>query len=82
MPVKMKMWVGNLDGSRRGLVIASSKKRARELLGTRTSLDEFNAYWRELPIDPTLDVEVLYTRPFDASATPWVRGRCPVKGSP
>ena len=76
MPVKLKMWVGNLDGRREGLVIAPTKKRAREVIGPRTSESDFNAYWREWPVDPRLDPEVLYTRKFGARMESWFRGRC------
>ena len=68
MPVKkLKMWVGNLDGQHKGLVIASTKKRAREIIGPRTSETDFNSYWREWPVDLRLEPEVLYTRRFGAS---------------
>ena len=78
MPVKLKMWVGNLDGSREGLVIAPTKVRAREILGTRTtSRSDFDAYWRDHPVDPRLEPEVLYTRRFGAPMESWFRGRCP-----
>lgn len=30
---KLKMWIGNLDGRREGLVIATTKKRAIEIVG-------------------------------------------------
>ena len=71
---KLKMWTGNLDGRRRGRVIAPSKQRASEIVGS--SLTDFNRHWREeQPIDETLASEVLYTRPFD-SRGPWVAGRC------
>ena len=77
MPVKkLKMWVGNLDGSREGLVIAQTKARAREILGTRTSRADFDSYWRVHPVDPRLEPEVLYTRKFGAGFDPWFRGRC------
>ena len=73
---KLKMWTGNLDGRRRGRVIASSKRRASEIVGS--SLTDFNRYWREdQPIDEALAPEVLYTRPFN-SRGPWFAGRCPL----
>lgn len=75
---KLKMWVGNLDGRREGLVIAPSKKRAREIIGPRTSVTDFNSYWREWPVDLRLEPEVLYTRRFNASMESWFRGRCPL----
>ena len=72
--MKMKMWIGNFDGRRQGLVIAPTKKRAREVTGR--SVTEFNNYWHEISNNSGLEPEVLYTRPFDAkSDTPWKRGR-------
>lgn len=78
---KLKMWIGNLDGSRHGLVIAHSKQRAREVVGVGRA--DFDSYWSEQRvINTTLDPEVLYTRPIanrGASQTaPWQRGRCPL----
>lgn len=74
------MWVGNLDGSRQGLVIAASKERARKIVGTGRT--DFDGHWKLQPaIDPTLDPEVLYTRAFSRSGNdsgPWYRGRCPL----
>lgn len=78
MPVKLKMWVGNLDGRREGLVIAATKKRAREVIGPRTSVADFNSYWREWPVDLRLEPEVLYTRRFGARMESWFHGRCPL----
>ena len=71
--LKLKMWTGNFDGSRQGLVIATSKQRASEVVGS--GLTDFNRHWREQPIDEALEPEMLYTRPFD-SRGPWFRGRC------
>lgn len=72
------MWIGNLDGSREGLVIAPTKVRAREIIGT-SSRSDFDAYWRLQPsVDPILDPEVLYTRRFGVRAVAWFRGRCPL----
>jgi len=75
--VKLKMWIGNFDGRRQGLVIAATKKRAREVV--ERSVTEFNGHWHEIPINTSLEPEVLYTRPFDAAKdVPWQRGRCPL----
>ena len=78
MTPKLKMWTGNLDGTRQGLVIATSKAKARAIIGT--SSNDFDGHWTLQPaIDTSLEPEVLYTRRFanrDAS-TPWQRGRCP-----
>ena len=73
--MKLKMWVGNLDGSREGLVIAPTKVRARAIIGTGRA--DFDAYWREYPVDPRLEPEVLYTRRFGGRMESWFRGRCP-----
>jgi hypothetical protein len=74
------MWIGNLDGSRQGLVIVTSKARARKIAGS--SHNDFDGYWIEQPaIYPALDPEVLYTRPIQRhrnDAVPWYRGRCPL----
>jgi hypothetical protein len=80
--MKTKLWIGNFDGRRQGLVIAATKKRAREIVGR--SVTEFNSYWHEMPLDRVassagLEAEVLYTRPFDAKDdVPWQKGRCPL----
>ena len=74
---KLKMWTGNLDGRRKGLVIARTKQRAIEVVGT--GIADFNRHWREQPIDESLNPEVLYTRPYAdgiRGAKTWVRGRC------
>lgn len=83
--MKLKMWTGNLDGRREGLVIAPSKERARAIVGGGRA--NFDSYWTLQPaVDPTLDPEVLYTRPIihrvqPGSSTAWQRGRCPTVGS-
>lgn len=75
-PMKtMKMWIGNLDGDRSGLVIASSKERARWIVGT--SRADFDSYWVLQPgVDQGLEFEVLYTR-TDATSK-WQQGRCQI----
>ncbi len=77
---KLKMWIGNLAGARQGLVIASTKDRARKIVGTSRS--DFDSYWIEQPaIYPALEPEMLYTRPIQRhrnDAVPWYRGRCPL----
>lgn len=81
MPVTLKMWIGNLDGRREGLVVAPTKVRAREVIGAstgaRSSRKDFDDYWTEHPVDPRYDPEVLYTRRFGAPMESWSRGRCP-----
>ena len=71
---KRKMWIGNLDGDRRGLLIASSKERARQIVGT--SRRDFDDYWVLQPsVDPGLEAEVLYTKPIEDNHGSWQQGR-------
>lgn len=75
----MKMWIGNLDGSRAGLVIAPTKERARKIVGAGRT--DFDAYWRLHPVDTTLAAETLYTRPIGPEPNglaQWEQGRCPL----
>jgi len=75
--VKLKMWIGNFDGSRQGLVIAPTKARAIAIVGSSRS--DFNGHWiLRRDVDPTLEPEVLYTRPFNKHDAAWFRGRCPL----
>ena len=77
--MKMKMWIGNLDGSRAGLVIAPSKERARTIVGTGRT--DFDAYWKLQPhVDAALQPETLYTRPMRPGCpAAWQPGRCPLE---
>lgn len=73
------MWLGNLDGIRQGLIISSSKERARKLV--RASRAEFDGYWvAQCEVDPDKKPDTLYTRPGMASYTgdppPWIEGLC------
>lgn len=69
------MWTGNYDGVREGLVVASTKEKAWK--ATRSGRTDFNAYWREQPLDPSFEHEVLYTRPLDRTGErPWTKGLC------
>jgi hypothetical protein len=71
----MRMWIGNLDGDRSGLVISSSKERARTIVGA--SRAEFDDYWaRQSGVDQELESDVLYTRPISGGVK-WQQGRCP-----
>ena len=73
-----KMWIGNYDGDRQGLVISTSKVAARKVL--RTGMREFNEYWVEQPsYEPTLEIDTLYTRPMTRGGefVKWTKGRCP-----
>lgn len=74
---KLKMWVGNFDGARQGLVIAANKQCARKVV--RAGRADFDGYWSEQPVDPALEPEVLYTRAFTRYGEPpgpWQQGRC------
>lgn len=71
----MKMWIGNLDGDRQELVIASSKERARKIVGTSRS--DFDSYWvLQAGVDQGLEFEVLYTRAMGRDGALWQQGRC------
>lgn len=74
----MKMWIGNLDGERQGLVIAPSKERARKIVNT--SRRDFDDFWVvQAGVDQGLEFEVLHTRV--GASDVWKQGRCPVKRS-
>ncbi len=82
--MKIKQFTtGNLDGERRGLVLATSKKAAIEAIG-RISLRDFNNSWVERQDEEKesgdFDVGVLYTKPisYGPSQFKWVKGRCPI----
>ena len=69
--VKLKCWVGNLNGSYRGLVVATSKTKAAAVAGT--TLYDFNKFWHK-----AISVKIgefkpdtLYRKHFD-SAEAWV----------
>jgi hypothetical protein len=82
--VKFKMWIGNLDGDRQGLVVAASSRKAAAIVGT-TRWDLEN-YWvlqpgliteakaKELGFEPG----VLYTR-FPGHPE-WTEGRVSLEG--
>lgn len=71
------MWIGNLDGRREGLVIATTKKRAIEIVGAGRT--DFENHWVLKPtVDETLNPETLYTRRFDDRESAWFAGRCPL----
>lgn len=78
---KLKMFVGNYDGTRRGLVISTSKKDAAEI--ARTSLQDFNRFWREAQTQPDwfpqFKPRTLYTSSMFygiITAGDWKEGRC------
>lgn len=62
------MWVGNLDGRRQGLIVASSKAEAVRILGN--SLKDFNDYWVERPLETTFEPRALYVRSYTRPG-PW-----------
>lgn len=71
----MKVYIGNLDGTRQGLVVAPSKKRACEL--THQSLHHFNQYWSDASSrlsSSDFKPETLYTRLYSAGPA-WTEGR-------
>jgi len=49
MPRKLKVWGGNWDGQKRGLVAAHTKKEALEIINGHCylSMGHFNDYWAE-----------------------------------
>lgn len=88
MPSKLKVWIGNLDGSRQGLVIASSQIAGAKAVNT--GLTDFRRYWKAINEASEgeltrFQVETLYTRPMASKAhdglVPWNKGRCTL-GSP
>lgn len=77
----MKCYTGNLDGLRRGLIIASNQKEAAA--GVGCSVYSFREFWsttRTLP-EQEIKPNTLYTQPFDSSG-PWIEGRCEIKKRP
>ena len=79
----MRLWIGNYDGRREGLIYARSKTAAARILGV--SLTEFNSYWHEperiVQVNGAADFEpeTLYTRPYHAHGFgTFFKGRCPL----
>lgn len=70
--MKLKAWVGNYDGRRSGLVIASSKEKARRVVGS--SRADFDNYWTQTTaVYLTLEPETLYLRGIDDFKGQWVK---------
>ena len=72
--MKLRMWIGNHDGRQLGLVIASTKKRALEVINQagRTGRKAFDDFWDEATeVDPGFDVETLYLSPMDTRPRVW-----------
>jgi hypothetical protein len=87
--VKLKCWIGNLDGRRRGLVISTSKDKAREAIasggGGRVSRAEFDGYWALQEdfymrgLGALFKPDTLYTHEIshaEDTVLEWHEGRC------
>jgi hypothetical protein len=71
---RLKCWMGNLDGSRQGLVISVSKREAAKAVGC--SQGDFEKYWREARSwTGAFEINRLYTRRYDSKGE-WFEGRC------
>lgn len=78
----MKLWIGNYDGRREGLVLAKTKTAAARIAGI--SPYTFNNFWNEA--DRVIQVngvqefepETLYTRPHNVYGGTFTKGRCPL----
>lgn len=79
---QLRLWLGNYDGRREGLVYAPSKVAAARAIGI--SIAVFNAWWvepsRVVQINGVgdLEPETLYTRPYHTYGSAFVKGRCPL----
>lgn len=73
--VSLKCFVGNLDGQRQGLIVASSQSKAAAIAGC--SIASFRDYWSASSKWPDQEIKhaTLYSRPFN-SAFDWAEGRC------
>ena len=78
----MKMWIGNYDGRREGLIIAKSKAAAAKIAGC--SVRAFSNYWNEstrvLQVNGVGDFEpdTLYTRSLRTYGSTFFKGKCPL----
>jgi hypothetical protein len=70
-----KCWIGNLDGRRQGLVIATSQRRAVEVIGT--TVGDFRRFWCEQrTVLDGYEPNTLYTRRYGGSAQePFYKGK-------
>lgn len=67
---KLRMWVGNLDGTNQGLVITTSKAKAMAII--RCGRTEFDGYWIEKDVDPGIaEYERLYVKPWGDADAVW-----------
>lgn len=74
---QMKCFQGNFDGTRRGLVIASSQKNAVKVVGI--SIHDFRNYWSNVLSWPKQELKpnTLYTRSINKYGDEkWFEGRC------
>jgi len=80
----MKLWIGNYDGRREGLIVAATKTAAARVVGCSTL--RFGDYWHEAPRvvehvggAQDFEPETLYTRSISAYPRGvFVKGRCPL----
>lgn len=78
--MKLKHYCGNLDGLRKGYVIAPNRKRAAEIV--RCSQYHFTNFFGEIPPSEDsadFEPETLYTQPYTwPEQTGWTKGNCPI----
>lgn len=75
--MKIKTFIGNYDGLRQGLVIASTKREAAQAIEWSTK--DFRDYWDETITSWSfrdLKHKTLYTRANNNPSGTWVEGRC------
>ena len=74
---RVKMFEGNYDGSRMGLILATSQKMAANIAGC--GVQSFRDFWYSLEPRPYCvgkKHDTLYTKPMDAAPSEYVEGRC------
>lgn len=80
----MKLWIGNYDGRREGLIYATTKTAAARVAGCSPA--RFRDYWSEATRvvehaggAQDFEPETLYTRPISKYPKGvFVKGRCPL----
>jgi len=72
---RVRVYIGNYDGTREGLVVAANQKDAAKV--AHCSVYHFREYWSARPDWPLtkLKLGVLYTRKIDAR-NEWQEGIC------
>ena len=84
---KLKCWIGNYDGQRRALVIATSQAKAVEIVRCG-SVHTFRNFYveQEQPLMGAglafYAANTLYTQPMDClgdARLVWIEGKCPLK---